>query len=103
VASGRKVLGLKSDHRIDHLALSPDGRTLAAACFDRTVRLWDVATGTEMGGLNGHRDIVTAVAFSPDGKSLASGSCDGTILVWDATWLTLPKRARAAGPPARKP
>ena len=65
------------------MAYSPDGKTLASGSGDKTIKLWDVATGKEQATLKGHTDWVTSVAFSPDGKTLASGSEDKTIKLWD--------------------
>lgn len=68
------------------VAFSPDGTTLASsgsANSDRTIMLWEVATGLQTGLLDGHKTTVGSVAFSPDGKTLASGSGDRTIKLWE--------------------
>jgi RNA polymerase sigma factor (sigma-70 family) len=71
---------------INYLAIAPNGRTLATAGGDPTIRLWDIATGKER-RLEGHRGTVTSLAWSSDGKTLVSGSHDGTALVWDVKGL----------------
>ena len=72
-------------HRLCHeRGVQPDGKRLASASGDRTVKVWDAATGQETLTLKGHTDAVTSVAFSPDGKRLASASADRTVKVWDA-------------------
>jgi WD40 repeat protein len=65
------------------VAFNSDGRQLASASQDRTVRVWDVAAAREIHTLNSHNDTVFAVAFGRDGR-LVSGSYDGTTKVWDA-------------------
>src|SRR5688500_2433143 len=65
------------------LALHPDGKTLATASFDTTVKLWDLAAGRELRTLAGHTGPVYGVAFAPDGAALASGAEDKTIRFWD--------------------
>jgi serine/threonine-protein kinase len=67
------------------VAYSSDGRRLASAGGDQTVRVWDAAGGQELLALKGHTGQVWGVAFSPDGRRLASaGTQDGTVRVWDA-------------------
>jgi WD40 repeat protein len=66
------------------VSFSPDGKRLATASDDTTVKLWDVNTGKEIQTLRGHTDVVRDVSFSPNGKLLASASRDNTVKLWDA-------------------
>ncbi|KAH5622319.1 hypothetical protein HBI68_251460 [Parastagonospora nodorum] len=69
---------------VNAVVFSPDGKTVASASDDKTVKLWDAGTGIEQHTLRGHSDSVSAVVFSPDGKTVASASWDGTVKLWDA-------------------
>jgi WD40 repeat protein len=69
---------------VSSVAFSPDGKALASASGDKTVKLWDAQSGQERATLTGHGDSVSSVAFSPDGKALASASLDKTVKLWDA-------------------
>ncbi|QDV46276.1 Chromosome partition protein Smc [Stieleria neptunia] len=62
---------------------SPDGRLLATASADKTIRLLDVQTEEVVGALDGHTHHVLSVAWKRDGRLIASGSADGTIKTWD--------------------
>jgi WD40 repeat protein len=66
------------------VAFSPDGKALATASADRTVKLWDTATWKDTGTLKGHADSVACVAFSKDGTRLGTASFDGTVRLWSA-------------------
>ena len=65
------------------VAFSPDGKTLASASWNNTIKLWNMANGKVKTTLKAHQDIVRSMAFSPDGKTLATGSRDKTIKLWD--------------------
>ena len=77
-------IALFSGHNGDvlEIAYAPNGKTLASAGRDETIRLWNSKTGENVATLTGHGGLVTTVAFSPDGKKLFSGSGDGTVRLW---------------------
>jgi WD40 repeat protein/energy-coupling factor transporter ATP-binding protein EcfA2 len=65
------------------LAFSPNGRQLASASYDNTVRLWDWEKGISLQVLTGHNGAAQGVVFSPDGQTLASSSDDQSIILWN--------------------
>ena len=69
--------------RLFTVAISPDDKIMASGGFDRTIRIWDLATAKHLRTLTGHTDWVRALAFTSDGRTLLSASRDLTIGVWD--------------------
>jgi DNA-binding beta-propeller fold protein YncE len=66
------------------VAFRPDGAKIASASYDRTLRIWNIATSKTERVLTAHSDFVTSVAWSPDGKLLASGSKDRSARLVEA-------------------
>jgi WD40 repeat protein len=73
-----------SDRSLSSARFSPDGKRIVTSGWDNTLRLWDVATGEQIGApFTGHTDRVLSADFSLDGKQIVSGSADKTIRIWD--------------------
>jgi WD40 repeat protein len=85
LSTGRWLDLLGHTNAVECVACSPDGRRLVTGSEDRTIKLWDTATGEEVFTLRGHTSGVESVAFSPDGRRIASGSDDRTVRVWDTS------------------
>jgi WD40 repeat protein len=77
-----KMLSVLQPAPMRESAISPDGKILAVACVDHTIRLWDTATLEEVACLRGHQQGVDDVAFSPDGRTLASCGGGGVVKLW---------------------
>jgi WD40 repeat protein len=112
-ATGKELQSLTLPIKTEALALSPDGKTIAVGfgrswtdfkkricppdnamrpvvevfsspAGDKSVRLYSVATGAEVGRLRGHARPTTGIAFSPDGHRLVTaGGSDDTLKMWD--------------------
>ncbi|BCL38029.1 eIF2A-related protein [Nostoc sp. MS1] len=70
-------------NQVYSVAYSPNGRQLASASRDKTIKIWDISTGKTLNTLSGHNSEVRSIAYSPDGKYLASASFDKTIKIWN--------------------
>ncbi|WP_437747128.1 AAA family ATPase [Sorangium sp. So ce1504] len=68
---------------VNGCAISPDGQRIVSASHDKTLKVWDLATGKLLSSLEGHSDGVMACAISPDGPRIVSASADRTLKVWD--------------------
>lgn len=68
---------------VHDVRFAPDGKTIASAGFDGTVRIWDAASGKVAHVLEGHGDRVSRVSYRHDGKMLASAGYDRTVRLWD--------------------
>jgi len=65
------------------VAFSPDGQTVVTGSDDKTVRLWDVATGAEIRRFEGHTGLLNSAVFSPDGQSIVTTGKDSTARLWN--------------------
>ncbi|KOS15013.1 rsa4-wd-repeat protein involved in ribosome biogenesis [Malassezia pachydermatis] len=84
-ATPKKSIARLTGHQktVNHVSFSPDGRMLASASFDNSVKLWDGRTGKFIANLRGHVASVYRVAWSSDSRMLASASKDSTIKLWN--------------------
>jgi WD40 repeat protein len=80
--AGQPTLSAHQDTIAD-MAFDPAGKVLATCSYDRTVKLWDAASGALLHTLKEHSDAVYGVAFRPDGKWLASAAADRAVKVFD--------------------
>ncbi len=69
--------------RVEAVAISPDGATIATGSWDQTVRIWDAATGREQAIFKWPLGRVYSLVYAPDGLRLAAGGDQGNIVIWD--------------------
>ncbi len=84
-ATGRQRWAAKHDQECWSLAESPDGRIIATGSYDRFLRFWDAATGTEARPPIEHPDQVLMVSFSPDGRLVGTACGDWQTRVWESS------------------
>ena len=82
LAAGKVLHTLAGGTKVNSVAFSPDGMTVALGSDD-SITLWDTATGQLSRTLKGHSGNVFCIAISADGKRLASASADHTVILWD--------------------
>ena len=84
VVTGKNTAALQGHiEGITSLAFSPDGKTLASASFDGTIKLWKMPAGVNTATLKGHQGVIASLAYSPDGRTIVSGGRDETVRVWE--------------------
>jgi DNA-binding beta-propeller fold protein YncE len=82
---------------VNRVAVSPDGKKVAAAASDRTARVWDAETGMLLFAADKHLGPVRSVGFSPDGARIVTGCEDGNARLWDAKGQFLAMLERDSG------
>lgn len=81
----KKPLARLTGHQqlVNDVKFSPDGRIIASASFDKSIKLWEAKTGKFICTLRGHVQAVYMVAFSADSRLMVSGSADSTLKLWN--------------------
>ena len=86
VSSRQKIRTLKEHKnwlaKINYLNFNPDGSIIAAAVSDKTIKLWNLSTGSEILTLENH-DTSILHSISVDGNFIVGASCDGKVILWD--------------------
>ncbi|MFT7032292.1 MAG: WD40 repeat protein [Cyclobacteriaceae bacterium] len=79
-------LVIRQGHKeaIKMVAYSPTGKHIYSASEDKSIKMWDVATGIDLNTFNAHEAGVNCIYLSKDGKTLLSGDKNGKIILWNA-------------------
>ncbi|KAL3312241.1 hypothetical protein Ciccas_009170 [Cichlidogyrus casuarinus] len=82
--SGKPICDRMTGHQgvVNDVKFSPDGRLIASASFDHSVKIWEGRTGKFLATMYGHVSEVYLVAWSADSRLLVSGSKDSTVKLW---------------------
>ncbi len=78
-------LKINSGHAdaVTSVCYSPDDKYIASGSNDKTIKLWDVATGKELKTFIEEQEVVTSIKFTPDGKHILSATTGSGVKVWD--------------------
>ncbi|KRZ77375.1 Notchless -like protein 1, partial [Trichinella papuae] len=84
-STNKKPLARMTGHQqlINQVLFSPDGRIIASASFDHSIKIWCGKTGKFLHTLRGHVQSVFQISWSSDSRLLVSGSADSTLKLWD--------------------
>lgn len=84
-SKARKPIARMTGHQkiVNHVCFSPDGRLIASASFDKSIRLWNGHTGAYLMTLRGHVGSVYRLSWTADSRLLLSVSADSTVKLWD--------------------
>lgn len=74
------------------LKFTPNSEYVVVNCPNNTIEIFSVDSGHSVAILEGHEDLVSALAFTEDGQHLISGGFDGAICIWDLTTFEMVKK-----------